>query len=142
MRKFLFILTHRQVTQPNRKHLIQIDFRRIKMENFGQSRDSILSCINVFHRSRIRSFDHGFEERKYICTELRDTVSSKLSKDSPTIGCCLPYFRMLTLETSCHQREKQFLIPERSRPSILDDIVKYTNGPLMLTPSTIRSLRN
>lgn len=127
---------------PNWYKFIWINSACVPFEDFGHCGDCILSRINMFRLSWIRSLDDFNQSGNGSCANRCKTRSTKLTHYSTTISCSLSDFRVGRCNIVKQLVDKVLLVVEGSRTGVLNQVIEYTQTPLVVWRRTISLLEN
>ena len=65
------VLPHGQPRDPVGEHVVDLDGRRVVLEDLGDGRDGVLGRVDVLHRARVHGADHGHQTRHGLGAGLR-----------------------------------------------------------------------
>lgn len=96
----------------------------------------------IFGESTIRILNDSYHDWNTFGKYLGKGISTVLSKHSHTIRSCLSQFSVRTLQVSVEERKENILILNTFDSTKLNNVIDYTESPLLICNRSVRSLKN
>lgn len=116
--------------------------RIIELDDLCYARNGVLCGMYIIGKSTIRILNNSYHDWNRVGQNLGKGISTVLSKHSHTIRSCLSKFSVRTFQISVEKRNKNVLVLDTFDSTKFNNVIDYTESPLLICNRSIRSLEN